>query len=664
MNYFITGASGFIGKRLVAKLLERDGSVVYFLVRAAEKEHLDTLYAYWGVDSSRAVPIIGDLTQPLLGVSKTDQKKLAKKVTHFFHLAAIYDLKADADLQQRANVDGTRHTVQFAEAIGARHFHLFSSIAAAGLFEGLFREDMFEEAENLDHPYFRTKHDSEGIVRRECSIPWRIYRPAIVVGDSRTGEMDKIDGPYYFFKLIQKMRKMLPPWMPTIGLEGGRINVVPVDFIVAAVDHIAHLRNEDGKCFHLVDPTPMRVGDLLNTVARAAHAPEMAIRINAALFGFIPRHMRKALMALTPIRRIRHAIMKDLGLPDDILTFVNYPTRFDCRETTRALKGSGIAAPPLDTYAWRLWDYWERHLDPDLSIDRSLKGQVEGKVALVTGASSGIGKATAWKLAEAGATVITIARDQEQLEVTQKEFEHAGYKLEAYVGDLTDIAQCDDLVKRILDEHGGVDLLINNAGRSIRRAIENSFDRFHDFERTMQLNYFGALRLTMGFLPAMIAKKKGQVINISSIGVLTNAPRFSAYVASKAAMDAWTRCAASEFADRGIDFTTINMPLVRTPMIAPTRLYDHVPTLTPEDAANLVADAIVHKQVRIATRLGILGQVLHATMPKVAQIIMNTSFRMFPDSDAAKKKEGGLGLPEMPSADQIAFTQIMRGIHF
>ncbi|MGV0977243.1 MAG: SDR family oxidoreductase, partial [Azonexus sp.] len=286
MQYFLTGASGFIGKRLVKKILERDDSTVFFLIRESDKESLEHLYELWNCDSRRAIPVVGDLTQPLLGVSASDRKKLGKKTTHFFHLAAIYDLTADAESQLKVNVQGTRNTVQFAEAIGAKHFHLFSSIASAGLFEGLFREDMFEEAEGLEHPYFRTKHDSEGIVRRECSIPWRVYRPALVVGDSRTGEMDKIDGPYYFFKLIQKLRKMLPSWMPTIGIEGGRINVVPVDFIVNAVDHIAHLKGEDGKCFHLVDPTPMRVGDLLNTFARAAHAPEMSMRINAALFSF------------------------------------------------------------------------------------------------------------------------------------------------------------------------------------------------------------------------------------------------------------------------------------------------------------------------------------------------------------------------------------------
>jgi NAD(P)-dependent dehydrogenase (short-subunit alcohol dehydrogenase family) len=663
VQYFITGASGFIGRRLVKKLLERDDSIVYFLVRSSEKDALAGLYEYWECDAKRAIPIVGDLTEPELGVVTVDRKKLGKKTTHFFHLAAIYDLSADADIQLKVNVEGTRNTVKFAEAIGAKHFHLFSSIASAGMFEGLFREDMFEEAEGLDHPYFKTKHDSEGIVRKECSIPWRIYRPAIVVGDSRTGEMDKIDGPYYFFKLIQKMRKLLPAWMPTVGIEGGRINVVPVDFLVNAVDHIAHAKGEDGKCFHLVDPTPMRVGDLLNTFARAAHAPEMTMRINAALFSFIPRHMRKALLALTPVRRIRIAVMKDLGLPDDMFRFVNYPTRFDCRETTRVLKGTGIKVPALEDYAWKLWDYWERHLDPDLFIDRSLRGQVAGKVVLITGASSGIGKATAWKLAESGAHVVTIARDKELLDEVVTEFAAAGLKLHAYVGDLADMASADAITQQILAEHGMVDILINNAGRSIRRAIENSFERFHDFERTMQLNYFGSLKVSMAVLPKMIEQKRGHIINISSIGVLTNAPRFSAYVASKSALDAWTRCAASEFADRGIYFTTINMPLVKTPMIAPTKIYDQVPTLTPEEAAALICDAIIHKQVRVATRLGISGQVLHALLPRVAQIIMNTTFRMFPDSSAAKERKAGL-LPEMPSADQVAFQQFMRGIYF
>ena len=669
INYFITGASGFIGKRLTAKILARTDTTVYFLSRATgpkgDKQRA-ALLEFWGVDEKRAVAVMGDMTQSDLGVSAADKKKLSGKIRHFFHLAAIYDLKATAEEQQAGNIDGTRNAVQFANAIKAGCFQHVSSIAAAGLYEGVWREDMFDEAENLDHPYFSTKHDSEGIVRKECAGAWRVYRPGLVVGDSKTGEMDKIDGPYYFFKLIQKLRKLLPPWMPTIGIEGGRINIVPVDFVVDAMDHIAHLEKGDGKAFHLTDPNPKRVGDVLNTFARAAHAPRMEMRINAALFGFIPRGIKKGVMSLTPAKRIRHALMKDLGLPEDMLQFVNYPTRFDSRETEKALKGTGITCPPLDSYAWVLWDYWERHLDPDLFIDRTLKGKVKGRVVMITGGSSGIGLAAAHKIVEAGATVIIVARDPEKLAVAQKEIEAScknGGKVFTYSADVGDEAQCAKFAALVIEKHGGVDILVNNAGRSIRRAIENAYDRFHDFERTMSVNYFGALRVTMSFLPGMQKKRRGHVINVSSIGVLTNAPRFSAYVASKAALDAFTRCASSEFADTGIKFTTINMPLVRTPMIAPTKIYNNVPTLSPEEAADLIVEAIVYEPVRIATRLGIFGEVLHALMPRIAQIVMNTSFRMFPDSDAAKNKEKSAPSAE-PTADQVAFQQLLRGIHF
>ncbi len=661
MHYFVTGATGFIGRRLVKKLLQRKGAVVSFLIRRESEGKVAELREYWGASAAKAVPVFGDLTQKKLGVAADEVRRLKGEVDHVFHLAAVYDLAADAESQVEVNVEGTRHAVEFARAIDARHFHHVSSIAAAGLYEGVFREDMFEEAENYGHPYFLTKHESEKIVRTECKVPWTVYRPAMVVGDSRTGEMDKIDGPYYFFKLIQRMRQLLPPWLPAIGLEGGRVNIVPVDYVVDALDHIAHHAGIAKRCFHLVDPVGYRVGDVLDIFTRAAHAPRMNLFINAALLGFIPKGVKKGLLAIAPIRRVRNAVMKDLGLPEDILEFVNYPTRFDAREAEALLKGSGITCPNLKDYAWRLWDYWERHLDPDLHIDRTLRGTVGGKVVLVTGGSSGIGLAAAHKFAEAGATTIICGRDQDKLDEACAQAKEKGYEFIAYPADLADMADTDRFVRLVLEKHGGVDFLINNAGRSIRRAIESSYDRFHDFERTMQLNYFGALRITMGLLPSMVAKRHGHVVNISSIGVLTNAPRFSAYVASKAALDAWAKCAASEFQDQGITFTTINMPLVRTPMIAPTKIYNNVPTLAPDEAADLVAEACVAKPVRIATRLGIAGQVLHALTPRVAQIVMNTSFRMFPDSSAAK---GDKGAKPQLSAEAMALQQMMRGIHF
>jgi len=662
MSYFLTGGTGFIGRFLVEKLLAR-GDTIYLLVQEKSLGRYEQLLERVGASNEEVVAIIGSLTEPGLGISDQDMKTLKNKVTHFYHLAAIYDLYASAEIQESVNVEGTRNAVQAAEAMGAKCFHQVSSIAAAGLYKGTFREDMFEEAEKLNNPYLKTKHESEKVVREECKIPWRVYRPGMVVGHSKTGEIDKIDGPYYFFKMLQKVRSALPQWMPTIGIEGGRLNIVPVDFIVNAIDHISHVEGEDNGCFHLTDPDPYKVGEVLNIFAEAGHAPTMTMRIDSRMFGFVPPMIRNGIKNLPPVKRITSALLNDFGIPDSAMEFINYPTRFDSRETERVLSGSGIEVPRLSDYAPAIWDYWERNLDPDLYKDRTLQGTVKDRVCVVTGATSGIGLATANKLVEAGAIVCIAARTQDKLDEVKHQLEEKGGNVHSYRCDFSNMDDCDEFVKSVLNDHGHVDYLINNAGRSIRRSVHLSFDRFHDFERTMQLNYFGSLRLIMGFSPSMLERRRGHIVNISSIGVLTNAPRFSAYVSSKAALDAFSRCAAAEFSDSNVTFTTINMPLVRTPMIGPTKIYDSVPTLSPDDAADLIAQAIVHRPKRIATRLGTFASVLHALTPKLGEIVMNTGFKMFPDSAAAQGKDQKQDKPKV-STEQMAFAAIMRGIHW
>ena len=662
MSYFVTGATGFIGRYLVSNLLKRTG-MVHVLVRKDSQKKFDTIAKQAGWDLKRITVVNGDMTKPKCGLTPAQVRNLSGKVKHFFHLAAIYDLSASAEAQQAANIDGTQHALDLGVAIKAGVFHHTSSIAAAGLYPGIFREDMFDEAEGLDDPYLRTKHDSEGLVRNEKRLKWRIYRPGMVVGHSQTGQIDKIDGPYYFFTLIKKLREVLPPWMPVLGIEGGRINIVPVDFVADAMDHIAHKPKLDGHTFHLTDPEPLRVGEVLNTFCRAGHAPEMTMRVDARMFAFVPSGIRGAVGNLPPVKRFIGMLLRDFKIPKEVLKFITYPTRFDSRETERALKGSGIVVPKLDTYAWRLWDYWERHLDPDLFIDRTLKGKVRNKVVVITGGSSGIGLSTAQRVAEAGAITVIVARGEEELFKARDEMKKAGGKVFAYTADLADMADCDRLVKKVLDEHGHVDILINNAGRSIRRSIEASYDRFHDFERTMQLNYFGSIRLIMGFMPVMTHRRKGHIINISSIGVLASSPRFSAYVASKAALDAFSRCAQGELSGKGISFTTINMPLVKTPMIAPTKMYDSVPTLSPDEAADLLVKAIIEKPSRIATRLGIFSALINAVAPKAYEVIMSTAFELFPDSAAAKGDRKALK-ESAPSQEQIAFASLMRGVHW
>ena len=661
MSYFITGGTGFIGRFFIDKLKEREGDI-YVLTRKGSEHKFEALQERFGDNSDRLIPVTGDLTQAKLGLDEKVIGELNGKIAHFCHFAAIYDIGASLESQEAANIDGTRNAVELAGALEAGCFHHVSSIAAGGLYKGTFREDMFEEAENYEHPYFSTKHDSEGIVRNECQVPWRVYRPGMVVGHSKTGEIDKIDGAYYFFKSLQKIRNILPPWFPLIGLEGGKFNIVPVDYVVDAMDHIAHLPGRDGDCFHLTDPDHHSMGQMMNIFADAGHAPKFSMRLDLRMFNFIPNVVRDTVANLPPIKRIIRTMLEDMGLPESVLMFMNYPTSYDNRDTERALKGTGIACPDLHDYAPVIWDYWERKLDPDLFIDHSLEGNVGGKKVLITGASSGIGKNAALRLAEAGAHVLLVARTAEKLEETAQEIAELGGVSTSYIADVSDLEDCDRLVAQVLEEQEFVDILINNAGRSIRRSLELSFERFHDFERTMQLNYFGAVRLIMGFGPSMLERKQGHVINMSSISALTPSPRFSAYVASKSALDAWTRAAAVEWSDRNVRFTTINMPLVRTPMISATTVYDHMPVLTPDEAGDMVVDAIINKPKRIATNMGIYLQVMTALAPKFSEVVMNVVFRMFNDSAAAKGQKKAEKVEA--SNEQVAIAALMKGVHF
>ncbi len=657
MQYFVTGATGFIGRFLIARLLERRNSKVYVLMRRSSKEKFEALRERLGADEERLLPVWGDITEAGL-VSKADRKKLAGKIDHVFHLAAVYDMNMSDAQADQINNQGTRNLVEFANGLGGEvRLHHVSSIAVAGNdFVGNFTETMFDEGQRLDHPYYRSKFESEKIVRDECQVPFRIYRPGAVVGHSETGEMDKIDGPYYFFKSVQKIRDAVPKWLPLLGIEGGKMPIVPVDYVVNAMDHIAHKPGLDGQTFHLLQTPMPSVGETLAAIFTAAHGPEFATRLPVPDVKSMVPSQAKRLLSRLPISPIAKTVSKTIGIPLSVFGYISNKAEFDDAHTRRALRGSDIKCPRLELYAEKLWEYWEWNLDTEVKINARLIRAVRGKIAMVTGASSGIGFTVAKKLGKAGARVILVARGLEALEKTQGMIEKMGGKAFVYSCDLSDLKAIDACIARILEEHGHVDILVNNAGRSIRRAVMESLDRFHDFERTMQLNYFGAIRVVMNLLPSMAKRRKGQIINISSIGVLANAARFSAYVASKAALDAFSRCLSAEVKAYNIDTTTIYMPLVRTPMIAPTRMYDYVPALTPDQAANLVVKAIVSKPKRIKTPLGQTAELSYALWPKINDSLLSLGFQLFPSSAAAKGK-----MQEKPSPAAIALANVLPG---
>ena len=668
LTVLVTGATGFIGRHLVQELVDHRDGTVYVLCREASLERMHALVRGWGAD--RVVPVVGDLGTDGLGVDQGWVAEHRGEVNHFFHLAAIYDMTADDATNEELNVGGTRHALSLAEALEAGCFHHVSSVAAAGDHHGTFDETMFDEGQHLPSPYHRTKHESERVVRTESTRPWRVYRPAIVVGHSETGAMDKVDGPYYFFPLMRLLRDNLPAWLPLIGVDLGDTNVVPVDYVAKAMDHLAHLPGRDGEAFHLVNPEPQPVVEMVNAFCRAAGAPTFATPVDRhttrGAVGLLPRALRPlslvtGLVKTAPAQVALDLTVGRLGIPAEVLAHTSFVPVFDSRRTEQALAGSGIAVPDLGGYARTLWGYWEENLDETTGRDPRNREALRGKHVVITGASSGIGQVTALKVAQCGGIPVLVARGKDKLEETRAAIERRGGQAHVYPCDLSDLDAIDELCEQLTRELPSIDFVVNNAGRSIRRSLKLSHDRFHDFERTMQLNYFGAIRLVMGLLPAMREQQRGHVVNVSSIGVQTNPPRFSAYVASKAALDSWSNVVASELVGDGITFTGIHMPLVRTPMIAPTKIYDKFPTISPAQAADLVIKAMVDRPHEINTLLGNAGAVAHTLAPKLAFRVLNMAYHVFPDSAAAKGVQGSGGTRE---SEQIMLARVFKGVHW
>jgi short-subunit dehydrogenase len=286
----------------------------------------------------------------------------------------------------------------------------------------------------------------------------------------------------------------------------------------------------------------------------------------------------------------------------------------------------------------------------------SLSSSVDGRVVMITGASSGIGEAAARKVGKAGGIVLLVARSADKLEALAEDVRELGGDAFAHPCDLTDPDDVDRMAAEVLAEYGHVDVLINNAGKSIRRSINRSYDRFHDYQRTMQLNYFAPVKLILDLLPVMRSQGAGHIVNVSTIGLQVNTPRFAAYLASKAALDAFSRSIGPEVIGDGVHITTVYMPLVRTPMIAPTKIYDRLPTLSPEEAADMIAEALRKRPKKVATTLGNIGQLTYAIAPGAQDLVVNRAYKLFP--------EGGENQDRRLQAEQRAFAQATRGVHW
>jgi NAD(P)-dependent dehydrogenase (short-subunit alcohol dehydrogenase family) len=669
MRYLVTGATGFLGRHLLARLLARPDAEITCLVRSPERLAARTARI---LGHERLVAVRGDLTEDGLGLTDADAEGLTG-VDHVVHLGAVYDMTASDAANRAANVEGTRRVLELAERLGAGLFHHVSSVAVSGDHPGRFTEADFDTGQHLGSPYHATKYAAEALVRGQSAVPWRVYRPAIVVGDSRTGEMDKVDGPYYLLPAIEGVARALGPAAPVARAvpipvpDLGATTIVPVDYVADAMDHLMHAEGLDGRAFHLVSP-PVPVVEVYNAFAEAAGAPRLAQVIPdgvAAPARAVAGRLGELVGRVPEVIELRDALLVEIGIPPEVLPHMSFRTVFDDTETRAALAGTGISCPRFADYAPALYRYWRENLDPNRARRPGPRGPLDGRTVMITGASSGIGRDTALRVAAEGGIPLLVARRAEELEKVRAEIEERGGQASTYACDITDGEAVTKLVSRALADHGRVDMLVNNAGRSIRRSVRLSYDRFHDYERTMSINYFGAVRLTLALLPHMTRRRFGHIVNISSIGVQTNPPRFSAYLASKAALDTFARVVSSETYGDGVTFTIIHMPLVRTPMIAPTSIYKAFPTRSPAEAAEMVMDALRRRPKHIGTTLGTLGSLSQTLAPRLTDAVLHVAYRVFPDSRAAR------GDAADPSAEMSALSRgaramarVLPGIHW
>ncbi len=649
-NVLVTGGTGFLGKYLVNTLLAQ-GNQVTLLIRSPTK--LDALKQHprWHSLPNAVEVLEGDLRAPNAGLK--DPSGLAY-FEAIYHLAAIYDVSADADAISTTNVTGTQNLLSaltHADFRGALHF--VSSIAVAGDYRGTFTEDMFDEGQAFQHAYNQSKFESEKCVRTWAAerqttgraTDVRIYRPSAIVGDTLSGYCERIDGPYFLFNVIAKLRKAVPSWMPLIAPKlPMRVDMVPVDYVANAMVALSQRPREEMHtqipCYHLTDPEARSLTRLLNRVLKAADGPTIRAAFPFGSKGTGARgNSGKGPLAmarsLKGVELLSQSVFDWLEVPAGVLDAMMPRVRFDATRTRQQLDQAGVPLPPLESYIDTLWDYYNRHLDPAKNQMAKRQAAFLNKYIVITGASSGIGLASARSALTLGAHVALVARNPEKLQQAYDTLrplaEEHSVNLWQFPCDISNLADCDQLIATLQKTLPRVDILFNNAGKSIRRSINQSWERFHDLERTMQLNYYGSARLMIGLLPAMIAQGGGHLIYSSTMGTMAPTPRFGPYLASKAAMDALMDSLAAEFADRNIVATSVKFPLVKTEMISPTKEYEDAPAASPEFAANLFVQAVQNKPRKQITGTGKIMGALSLWAPSFMTQLYNYAYRIWPD---------------------------------
>ena len=612
-HLLITGATGLIGRHLLPELRAR-GHRVTALVRHAEP----------GPDELR-----GDLHEPALGLALPPESFDA-----VVHLAGLYDLGAAAEALHRTNVEGTQHLLDYLGPDWGGVLHHVSSVAVAGDLVGTFSEADFERGQGFRHAYHRSKHGAEQLVRAS-GLRTRLYRPSAVVGHRRTGVIDRADGPYHLFPALKRARDLYPRWMPLPNTLEGRINMVPVDWVAAALAHWIDA-GEDGATYHLVDPDPPWAGDTWNLLSEAAGGP--AVRGSVSRWRKRVPFVFDAASNLGSVRWYGEQRLRDLGVPPEVKRAFN--PRLRLVAASHARLPESLRCPPQASYVAPMWDYWLRNLDAALDPVAQARSRIAGQVVLITGGSSGVGAELAVQCGAAGATVLLAARREDQLAAVAERVVAAGGRCAWRVTDLNELDECDALSAWAVEREGRVDVLVNNAARSIRRSAAESLERYHDFERVMRLNFFAPVRLIRGVLPGMRERGDGVIVNVLTAGVTLPTPWFAAYGASKSALHHLTDTLSAEHLHEGVHVMSILLPWVRTAMMDEAR-YSDTAAMSPERAAAWVLEGIVTRRRRVVNgsflRRWVINVVAPTFMTRALSIVTRVSAddpEQFPEFEA------------------------------
>jgi thioester reductase-like protein/NADP-dependent 3-hydroxy acid dehydrogenase YdfG len=630
MIYFVTGGTGQIGRFLIPRLLERGGTV-YLLVSATALGEFARLRIAWGASDAQLVPVVGDLTRMRLGVSQQMQGKLKHKLDHFFHLATRFDIGADGEAQAKSNVDVVRRALGLAESLHAGCFHLLSSTAAAGRYSGTFSEQMFGEAQKLENPYYANYHYAERLVRNVTRIPWRIYRPGIIVGNSDDGRVTEANGLYYFFEALRSLGEALPPWERGVIADGGHLNLVPADYVGEALDHLAHLKKRNGECFMLTHPLGTSAGQVMQLLVRLAGGPGLAV---------VPQRLPYWLVALRPGAPgygLIERFLAPFSVPVEALALVTSPTRFDGSTTQVLLEQGDIHCPDFEDYAEELWRYWQDKVsDPAKRgallarvVDgvrgrrnpTALSRAVKGRIVVVAGATGKLGRECALQLGEAGAVVIIVGSGKRRLQTLVERFVRIGVSPPpVYTGDVTDPVACASVVQRVLRDYGHVDVLLNcdkQAGSGTDRA------RASGTEGESQL---AASHLVSGFSPSMVARRQGHIVNVVAGGVLDSAALHDpsallslvSTAASIAAKDVFSALLSAQLASCGVRYSHVALPALRQPADSSRRWVDDLLSITPDAAAQRVLKTLADQPTGMFRALGLTGSVVQGLAPELS----------------------------------------------